>query len=163
MKYEIHPKARIGHIHLKVANLERAEKFYIEMLGFSITARFGKSASFLSAGNYHHHLGLNTWSSENSTPSPEGHTGLYHYAILYPSREELAKAFKVLWENNYPIDGASDHGVSESIYLKDPDGNGIELYCDRPVEEWPRDEKGNVLLVTKSLNLPDLLSELSKI
>ena len=162
MSYEIHPNTKIGHVHLTISNLERAEKFYTEMLGFSVTARFGKTASFLSSGKYHHHIGLNTWSGENATQPPAGHTGLYHFAILYPSREELAKAFKVLWENNYPIDGASDHGVSESIYLKDPDGNGIELYCDRPTEEWPTDEDGNILLFTKSLNLPDLLSELKE-
>jgi catechol 2,3-dioxygenase len=160
MKYEINSLASIGHVHLTVANLERAEKFYTEILGFTVTARFGKSASFLSAGSYHHHIGLNTWAGENAPPPPPGHTGLYHYAILYPSREELAKAFKVLWENKYPIDGASDHGVSESVYIKDPDGNGIELYCDRPVDEWPTDEEGNIMLSTKSLDLPSLLSEL---
>ena len=163
MSFEINPKARIGHVHLTVSDLERAVKFYSEMLGFSVSARFGKGAAFLSSGSYHHHIGLNTWAGENATQPPPGHTGLYHFAILYPSREELAKAFKVLWENNYPIDGASDHGVSESVYIKDPDGNGIELYCDRPVEEWPRDEDDNVMLITKNLDLPDLLSELDKI
>ena len=163
MSFEIHPKTRIGHVHLTVSDLERAVKFYTEMLGFSISARFGTSAAFLSSGTYHHHIGLNTWAGENATAPPSGHTGLYHFAILYPSREELAKAFKVLWENNYPLDGASDHGVSESVYIKDPDGNGIELYCDRPVEEWPMDEEGNVMLITRSLDLPDLLAELDKI
>ena len=161
MNYEIHPQARIGHIHLTVSNLDRALKFYTEMLGFSVTAKFGDSAIFLSSGNYHHHIGLNTWAGENAPAPPAGHTGLYHFAILYPNRQELAKAFKVLWENKYPIDGASDHGVSESIYLKDPDGNGIELYCDRPREEWPADEDGNVLMITKALDLPSLLSELN--
>ena len=160
MSYEIHPNARIGHIHLTVADLEKSIKFYTELLGFSVTARFGKSAAFLSSGNYHHHIGLNTWAGNDVTPAPPGHSGLYHFAILYPSREELAKAFKILWEEKYPIDGASDHGVSESIYIKDLDGNGIELYCDRPAEEWPTDEDGNYILVTNPLDLPDLLSEL---
>ena len=161
MNYEIHPKARIGHVHLTVGDLERAVTFYREMLGFSVTARFGKSAAFLSSGDYHHHIGLNTWAGPNVTPPPEGHSGLYHFAILYPNRHELAKAFKILWEAKYPIEGASDHGVSESIYISDPDGNGIELYCDRPRNEWPTDQDGNLILVTKPLNLPDLLSELN--
>jgi len=161
MNYEIHPKARIGHVHLTVADLEKAINFYTDMLGFSVTARFGKSAAFLSSGNYHHHIGLNTWAGNDITPPPPGHSGLYHFAILLPSREELARAFKVLWENKYPIEGASDHGVSESIYLKDPDGNGVELYCDRPKDEWPVDEEGNMVLYTKELDLPGLLSELN--
>jgi len=161
MKYKVHPQARIGHVHLTVANLERAIKFYSDMLGFSITARFGKSAAFLSSGNYHHHIGLNSWAGPDATPPPKGHSGLYHFAILYPNRLELAKAFKVLWEAKYPIEGASDHGITESIYIKDPDGNGIELYCDRPKDEWPRDKDGNIILFTKPLDLPDLLSELN--
>ncbi|GBD88647.1 catechol-2,3-dioxygenase [bacterium BMS3Abin03] len=161
MNYEIHPQARIGHVHLTVGDLDRAVRFYRDMLGFLVTARFGKSAAFLSSGDYHHHIGLNTWAGPNVTPPPEGHSGLYHFAILYPNRHELAKAFKILWEAKYPIDGASDHGVSESIYINDPDGNGIELYCDRPREEWPTDQDGNLILLTKPLNLPDLLSELN--
>jgi len=161
MNYEIHPKARIGHVHLTVGDLDRAVTFYRDMLGFSVTARFGKSAAFLSSGDYHHHIGLNTWAGPNVTPPPEGHSGLYHFAILYPNRHELAKAFKILWEAKYPIEGASDHGVSESLYINDPDGNGIELYCDRPRDEWPTDQDGNLILVTKPLNLPDLLSELN--
>lgn len=161
MNYEIHPKARIGHVHLTVGDLERAVTFYRDMLGFSVTARFGKSAAFLSSGDYHHHIGLNTWAGPNVSPPPKGHSGLYHFAILYPNRHELAKAFKILWEAKYPIEGASDHGVSESIYINDPDGNGIELYCDRQRNEWPTDQEGNLILVTKPLNLPDLLSELN--
>jgi catechol 2,3-dioxygenase len=160
MENNIHPKVQIGHVHLTVADLDRAIKFYRDMLGFNVTARFGSSAVFLSSGSYHHHIGLNTWAGKNVTPPPEGHSGLYHFAILYPDRYELAKAFKVLWEKKYPLEGASDHGISESVYIKDPDGNGIELYCDRPAEEWPTDEDGNYILVTNSLDLPDLLSEL---
>jgi catechol 2,3-dioxygenase len=163
MDYELNPRTRIGHVHLTVANLDRALKFYRDLMGFQVTARFGKDAVFLSSGNYHHHIGLNTWAGENATPAPQGHTGLYHYAILYPSREDLARAFKRIWEANYPIEGASDHGVSESIYIKDPDGNGIELYYDKLVEQWPKDEDGNLIMVTKPLDIPDLLSELDRI
>ena len=161
MEYSLHPNTQIGHVHLTVADLDRSLKFYRDLLGFHITARFGNSAVFLSSGNYHHHIGLNTWAGPNVTPPPSGHSGLYHFAILYPSRHELAKAFKILWETKYPLEGASDHGVSESIYIKDPDGNGIELYCDRATEEWPKDDEGNYILYTKPLNLPDLLSELN--
>lgn len=162
MDYELNHRTRIGHIHLTVANLDRALKFYRDLLGFQVTARFNNNAVFLSSGTYHHHIGLNTWAGENATAAPKGHTGLYHFAILYPSRLDLAKAFKKIWEANYPIEGASDHGVSESVYLKDPDGNGIELYADRLVEEWPKDEDGNIIMVTKPLDLPGLLSELEK-
>ena len=161
MNYEINPKVRIGHVHLTVANLERAVSFYRDLLGFTVTARFGKSAAFLSSGNYHHHIGLNTWAGPDATPPPKGHSGLYHFAILYPNRYELAKAFKILWETKYPIEGASDHGITESIYINDPDGNGIELYCDRPRDEWPTDDDGNLILLTQPLDLPDLLSELN--
>ncbi|UCH64859.1 MAG: VOC family protein [Ignavibacterium sp.] len=160
MEKNIHPKVQIGHVHLTVADLERSIKFYRDMLGFNVTARFGGSAVFLSSGSYHHHIGLNTWAGNKITPPPEGHSGLYHFAILYPDRYELAKAFKVLWEKKYPLEGASDHGITESIYIKDPDGNGIELYCDRLAEEWPVDDDGNYVLFTKPLDLPDLLSEL---
>lgn len=160
MSYELNHRTRIGHVHLTVSNLDKALAFYRDVLGFQVTARFNKTAVFLSSGNYHHHIGLNTWSGEGATPPPEGHTGLYHFAILYPSREDLARAFKNLWERNYPIEGASDHGVSESIYLKDPDGNGIELYADRLVEQWPKDEDGNIIMVTKPLDIPALLAEL---
>ena len=161
MDYSVHPNTQIGHVHLTVADLDRSLKFYRDLLGFHITARFGNSAVFLSSGSYHHHIGLNTWAGPNVTPPPSGHSGLYHFAILYPNRHELAKAFKILWETKYPLEGASDHGVSESIYIKDPDGNGIELYCDRPSDEWPRDDDGNYILFTRPLNLPDLLSELN--
>ena len=161
MENSIHPETRIGHVHLTVSDLERSLKFYRDLLGFEVTAWYGESAVFLSAGGYHHHIGLNTWAGPNVTPPPSGHSGLYHFAILYPSRHELAKAFKILWETKYPLEGASDHGVSESIYIKDPDGNGIELYCDRPNEEWPRDDDGNYILFTRPLDLPDLLSELN--
>ena len=161
MEYSVHPNTQIGHVHLTVADLDRSLKFYRDLLGFNITARFGNSAVFLSSGNYHHHIGLNTWAGPNVTPPPTGHSGLYHFAILYPNRHELAKAFKILWETKYPLEGASDHGVSESIYIKDPDGNGIELYCDRSTEEWPKDDEGNYILYTRPLNLPNLLSELN--
>ena len=160
MENTIHPKVQIGHVHLTIADIDRSLKFYRDLLGFNVTARFGSSAVFLSSGSYHHHIGLNTWAGNEVTPPPEGHSGLYHFAILYPDRYELAKTFKILWEQKYPLEGASDHGVSESIYIKDPDGNGIELYCDRPPDEWPVDEDGNYLLVTKPLDLPSLLSEL---
>ena len=160
MEYSIHSKSHIGHVHLTVADLERSIKFYRDLLGFNVTARFGNSAVFLSSGDYHHHIGLNTWAGPDVTPPPEGHSGLYHFAILYPNRNELAKAFKVLWEEKYPIEGASDHGITESIYINDPDGNGIELYCDRSSEVWPTDEDGNFILVTTPLDLPNLLSEL---
>ena len=160
MEYSIHSKSHIGHVHLTVADLDRSIKFYRDLLGFNVTARFGNSAVFLSSGDYHHHIGLNTWAGPDVIPPPEGHSGLYHFAILYPNRNELAKAFKVLWEEKYPIEGASDHGITESIYINDPDGNGIELYCDRSSEVWPTDEDGNFILVTTPLDLPNLLSEL---
>jgi catechol 2,3-dioxygenase len=137
---ELHPAVRIGHVHLRVADLERATSFYREVLGFDVTAYgadFGlPGAAFLAAGDYHHHIGLNTWQSKGGTPPPEGHTGLHHFAILYPDRRELARAVERLLERGYPIEGAEDHGASVSVYLHDPDGNGIELYYDRPREEW---------------------------
>lgn len=160
MKNTIHPEVKIGHIHLTVSDLERSVKFYRDLLGFEITATFGSSAVFLSAGGYHHHIGLNTWSGTDAVPPPPGHTGLYHFAILYPSRYELAKILKKLYEVNYPLEGASDHGVSESIYLKDPDGNGVELYADRPLDDWPIDDEGHLQMDTKHLDILNLLSEL---
>lgn len=160
IKNTIHPEVRIGHIHLTVSDLEKSLKFYRDLLGFEITATYGRSAVFLSAGGYHHHIGLNTWQGKGATPPPQGHTGLYHFAILYPSRLELAKVLKRLYEINYPIEGASDHGVSESIYLTDPDGNGVELYTDRPIQDWPIDEEGHLQMTTKHLDILDLLSEL---
>lgn len=159
-KYIINPEVRIGHIHLTVSDLQRSLKFYREVLGFEITSWYGDEAVFLSAGGYHHHIGLNTWNGKDATPAPPGHTGLYHFAILYPSRKELARVVKRLYELNYPIAGASDHGVSESIYLTDPDGNGVELYCDRPIDKWPINKEGHLEMNTKHLDLLGLLSEI---
>lgn len=150
----------IGHIHLKVSDIEKALSFYRDLLGFSVTTRYGEQAVFLSAGGYHHHIGLNTWHSEGGSPAPKSSTGLYHAAILYPTRKDLAVIVKRLIDENYPIVGASDHGVSEAIYLDDPDGNGIELYCDRPKKEWDYSEDGSLNMVTKPLDLSDLLNEL---
>lgn len=160
MEFKTHPKTRIGHIHLTVSDLERSLKFYRDILGFEITSFYGEQAVFLSAGGYHHHIGLNTWAGEGAAPPPPGHTGLYHFAILYPNRKELAKVVRRLYEVNYQIDGASDHGVSESIYISDPDGNGIELYADRREENWPTDSKGRLEMTTKHLDVLALLSEL---
>jgi catechol 2,3-dioxygenase len=153
------PRTRIGHVHLKVADLERAIAFYRDVLGFELTATYGASAAFLSAGGYHHHIGLNTWESAGGSPPPRASTGLYHIAILYPDRAALAVAVRRLVDAEWPLDGASDHGVSEAIYLRDPDGNGIELYRDRPREEWPRDAGGGVAMYTAPLDLASLLSE----
>jgi catechol 2,3-dioxygenase len=158
----IHPETRIGHVHLKVSNLPRAIAFYRDALGFELMEMYGDSAAFLSAGGYHHHLGLNTWESRGGPPPPPGTTGLYHVAILYPTRQELARALKRLVDHGVPIDGASDHGVSEAIYLRDPDGNGIEIYRDRPREEWPRDADGNLLMTVDPLDLRGLLGELER-
>ena len=154
----IHPETRIGHVHLKVADLERSLKFYRDILGFDVTQRYGDGAVFLSAGGYHHHIGLNTWESLGAPPPPRRSTGLYHTAILYPNRQELAKALKKLLENNYPLEGASDHGVSEALYLRDPDGNGVELYCDRDPADYPKDAKGNLAMVSLPLDLQALLA-----
>ncbi len=147
MDYTIPAQTRIGHIHLKVADLERALKFYRDLLGFEVQQYYGDSAVFISAGGYHHHIGLNTWHSKNAAAAPINTAGLYHTAILYPTRKDLAIALKRLIDANYPLTGASDHGVSEAIYLNDPDKNGVELYWDKPKEEWPIDEKGNLLMV----------------
>jgi catechol 2,3-dioxygenase len=160
LEFRTHPETKIGHIHLTVSDLERSLKFYRDLLGFEITQGYGDSAVFLSAGGYHHHIGLNTWAGKGATSPPEGHTGLYHFAILYPSRKELAKMLKRLFEVNYKIEGASDHGVSESIYITDPDGNGVELYADREEENWPLDTEGHLQMVTKHLDVINLLSEL---
>jgi catechol 2,3-dioxygenase len=158
----IHPETVIGHVHLKVSNLERSIAFYRDNFGFDVVSRYGPQAAFLSAGGYHHHLGLNTWESLGGPPPPPGTTGLYHFAILYPNRKELARALKRLIDHGVPIDGASDHGVSEAIYLHDPDGNGIEIYRDRPRDEWPVDAVGNMTMYTRRLDLHDLLAELDK-
>jgi len=159
MASTIHPDTKIGHVHLKVADIERALKFYRDILGFDVVTRMGDSAAFLSAGGYHHHIGLNTWESKDASPAPAGHTGLYHVAILFPNRKELANVLKRLVDAKYPLQGASDHGVSEAIYLADPDGNGLELYRDRPKEEWPKDEHGNLAFTSKLLDLDTLLVE----
>jgi catechol 2,3-dioxygenase len=155
----VHPETRIGHIHLKVADLNRALSFYNGVLGFDITQRYGSSAAFVSAGGYHHHIGLNTWESRGGPPPPPGTTGLYHLAIVYPTRAELADALRRLMAAGVPLDGASDHGVSEALYLRDPDGNGIELYWDRPREQWPQTPDGKLSMSTNPLDLRDLLSE----
>ncbi|RYD70824.1 MAG: glyoxalase [Verrucomicrobiaceae bacterium] len=155
----IHPDVRIGHVHLKVADLERALAFYCGVLGFQLTQRYGKAAAFISAGGYHHHIGLNTWESLGGSPPPRGSTGLYHLAILYPTRAELADALLRLTRSGIPLDGASDHGVSEALYLRDPDENGVELYWDRPQEEWPRAADGAVEMFTRPLDLSRLLNE----
>ncbi len=159
MTYTAPPAARIGHVHLKVADLDRAIGFYSGLLGFEVMQRYGEDAAFLSAGGYHHHIGLNTWQSKGGTPPAPGHTGLFHTAFLYPDRAALATVFKHLVEAGYPIDGASDHGVSEAIYLRDPDGNGVELYRDRAEADWPRDTTGGLAMVTKRLDLNALLAE----
>jgi catechol 2,3-dioxygenase len=152
-----HPETKVGHIHLTVSDLERSLGFYRDLLGFEISARYGDSAVFLSAGGYHHHIGLNTWAGKDATPAPRGHTGMYHVAFLYPSRPELAKVLKKIMEANYPLDGSADHGVSEAIYLKDPEGNGVELYVDRPKEQWKVSNDGMVEMVTEPLDLEGLM------
>src|SRR5215470_1672967 len=155
----IHPEVRIGHVHLKVADLGRAIAFYRDVLGFELTQRYGSEAAFLSAGGYHHHIGLNTWESLGGSPPPPRTTGLYHLAILYPTRAELADALERVTLAGVALDGASDHGVSEAIYLRDPDQNGVELYWDRPREEWPRSPDGGLIMFTRPLDLDSLLAE----
>jgi catechol 2,3-dioxygenase len=156
--YKIPASTRIGHVHLKVSDLERSLAFYGDILGFQITQRYGDGAVFLSAGGYHHHIGLNTWQSKGADNAPARGVGLYHVAILYAERQGLAEVVKRLLDNEYPLTGAADHGVSEAIYLNDPDGNGIELYWDKPKEEWPLDDEGNLQMVTEPLNIHRLLS-----
>ena len=153
----IHPEVTIGHVHLTVANLERSLAFYRDILGWEVTATYGETAVFLSAGGYHHHIGLNTWAGEDAPPPPRGHSGLYHFAILYPSRRELAPVLKRLLDAHYPLSGASDHGVSEALYLDDPDHIGVELYCDRPRNEWKVDNDGKVEMTVEPLDLDELL------
>ena len=155
----IHPATGVGHVHLKVADLERALVFYRDILGFQLTQRYGRQAAFLSAGGYHHHIGLNTWESAGGGPPAAGTTGLYHLAILYPTRAELADALRRLREAGISLEGASDHGVSEALYLRDPDGNGVELYWDRPQEEWPRTPDGGLAMFTRPLDLDSLAAE----
>jgi catechol 2,3-dioxygenase len=153
----VDPAVRIGHVHLKVADLERALGFYRDVLGFEVTQQMGHEAAFLSAGGYHHHIGLNTWESAGAPPPPPRTTGLYHLAILYPSRAKLADALRRVLAAGIRLDGASDHGVSEALYLRDPDENGVELYWDRPQEQWPRDAAGNLEMFTRALDLRALL------
>ncbi len=155
----IHPQTRIGHVHLKVSDLERSLGFYRDVLGFEVTARIGNSAAFLSAGGYHHHIGLNTWESLGGSPPPARATGLYHVAILYPTRAELADALRRLIAAKVPLEGASDHGVSEAIYLRDPDDNGVELYWDHPMDAWPRTAAGELAMRTEPLDLQALLRD----
>ncbi|WP_119270934.1 VOC family protein [Taklimakanibacter deserti] len=150
---------RIGHVHLKVADIDRALDFYCDVLGFELVQKLGNQAAFISAGGYHHHIGLNTWESAGGQPPPPGTTGLYHLAILYPTRADLADALKRLIAHGIPLDGASDHGVSEALYLRDPDDNGVELYCDRPQDQWPRNKDGSLGMFTRRLDLEDLLRQ----
>ena len=151
--------AAVGHVHLKVADLDRAIHFYGDLLGFAVTQRYGDQAAFLGAGGYHHHIGLNTWESAGATPPPPGHTGLYHSAFLYPDRQQLARALRRVLEAGITLDGAADHGVSEAVYLRDPDNNGVELYRDRPQADWPRDAQGDLKMVNAPLDVAALLAE----
>ena len=155
----IHPEVQIGHVHLTVGDLERSLAFYRDVLGFEVTARYGKSAVFLSAGGYHHHIALNTWQGIGAKPTPPGHSGLYHFAILYPTRKELAKVLQKLIDIQYPLTGTADHGVSEAIYFNDPDNIGVELYCDRPRSQWKVANDGQVEMVTEHLDIENLLAE----
>src|SRR5689334_18131862 len=159
LEQPIDPGVRIGHVHLKVADIERSLAFYCGVLGFQLTARYGTQAAFFAAGDYHHHFGINTWESKGGTPPPPGTTGLYHTAILYPTRATLADALRRLLAAGIPLDGAADHGVSESIYLRDPDDNGVELYCDKPEKLWPRTSDGKLAMTTGRLDLHRLLNE----
>lgn len=155
----IDPQTTIGHVHLTVSDLDRALAFYRDILGFEVTSYYGDSAVFLSAGGYHHHIGLNTWEGKGATPPPPGHTGLFHVAILLPSRKALAVVLQRIIAANYPIEGGADHGVSEAVYLRDPDNNGIELYVDRPKETWKTDNDGKVEMVTEPLDMQGILAE----
>lgn len=159
-KYIVPAETRIGHVHLKVANLERSMQFYCELLGFEVTTMYGKDAAFISAGGYHHHIGLNTWYSKDGAPAPLKSAGLFHTAILYPTRKDLAIIYNRLQKAGYPFTGFADHGVSEALYLNDPDENGVELYWDRPKDQWPINDNGSLMMYTKQLDLNDLLLEL---
>ena len=159
MSYIVPAQTRIGHVHLKVSDLDRSLAFYHDLLGFEITQRYGSQAVFISAGGYHHHIGLNTWHSKGAGPAPVNVPGLYHTAILYATRKDLAVILKRLLEAKHPLTGASDHGVSEALYLNDPDGNGVELYWDKPKDEWPVDANGNLVMVSDRLDLEELLRE----
>lgn len=157
--YTVPAGTRIGHVHLKVADIKRALDFYCGVLGFELQQMYGDQAAFISAGGYHHHLGLNTWESKGGSPPPPGTTGLYHTAILYPERKDLANALKRLIDNKWTLDGASDHGVSEALYLRDPDQNGVELYWDKPEAKWPRNADGSLKMGTQRLDVQDLLAQ----
>lgn len=159
MTYTASPRLAIGHVHLKVADLDRAVAFYRDVIGLELIQRYGPSAAFMSAGGYHHHVGLNTWESAGGTPAPLHHTGLYHVAFLYPDRASLGAAIRNVLEKGVTLEGAADHGVSEAVYLRDPDGNGIELYRDRPREDWPRDEAGLLAMVNSRLDVAALVAE----
>jgi len=160
MSYIVPAGTRIGHVHLKVSDIDKALSFYKDLLGFQIKARYGTQAVFIAADNYHHHIGLNTWQSKNANPPPVHSTGLFHTAILYPTRKELAIIFKRLMDAKYPFTGFADHGVSEALYLNDPDENGVELYWDKPHDQWPIDADGNINMYTKELDLDSLLAEI---
>lgn len=160
MDYIVPAQTHIGHVHLKVADIPRSLRFYQDLLGFEITEWYGSSAVFLSAGGYHHHIGLNDWYSKNAAPAPQHAAGLFHTAILYPTRRDLAFILERLLKAGYPLTGMADHGVSEAIYLNDPDGNGVELYWDKPKDQWPKDEDGNLKMVTEALDSKGLLDEL---
>lgn len=160
--YKVPSQTRIGHVHLKVASLERSLSFYRDLLGFELTTMYGDQAAFISAGGYHHHIGLNTWYSKDAPMAPRNGVGLFHTAILYPTRKDLAVIFNRLRKENYPFTGASDHGVSEALYLNDPDGNGVELYWDKPKELWPQNADGSLNMYTHALNLESLMAELDK-
>lgn len=160
--YTIPAATRIGHVHLKVTDLQKALDFYCGLLGFELVMTYGKEAAFISAGGYHHHIGLNTWQSKGGKPAPKNTAGLYHTAVLFPTRRDLALIFKRLMDAKYPLTGAADHGVSEAVYLDDPDENGVELYWDRPREDWPLDENGELTMWTRQLNVQNLLAELEK-
>jgi catechol 2,3-dioxygenase len=159
MTTKLPAETRIGHVHLKVADIQRSLDFYCGILGFELMARMGEQAAFIAAGNYHHHIGLNTWESAGGAPPPPGHPGGYHHPILFPTRKALAEALKRLVDAGWPLTGASDHGVSEALYLDDPDGNGVELYRDRPMSEWPRTADGSLTMYSHHLDLADLLAE----
>ncbi len=156
-KYTVPTHTRIGHVHLKVAHLQTALDFYCGLLGFELITTYGDEAAFISAGGYHHHIGLNTWYSKGASPAPVHSPGLFHTAILYPTRKDLAIILKRLLAASYPLTGASDHGVSEAIYLNDPDENGVELYWDKPKDQWPKNREGGIVMVTNALDIPDLL------
>jgi len=160
LDYIVPAQTHIGHVHLKVADIPRSLRFYQDLLGFEITEWYGSSAVFLSAGGYHHHIGLNDWYSKNAAPAPQHAAGLFHTAILYPTRRDLAFILERLLKAGYPLSGMADHGVSEAIYLNDPDGNGVELYWDKPKDQWPKDEDGNLKMVTEALDSKGLLDEL---